>query len=332
MLKKFKFTAILSLLLLLTPSLASAVTYNNSVGDPEQAEQGYLADKFRDYVEERSNGRIKINNFFSTSLADETEALRNVQSGAMPFTVAGIANLVPFDKRLGVLTLPYLFNNVQDAVVGTNGASGMLLNKWAMEKGFRILAWAYSDFRYLSNSVRPIKNLNDIKGLTFRVPQNAIMIAAFEAYGASPTPITWEETFSALQQHLVDGQDSGYIIFNTMKFFDAHQKFITEIHHNYQVQPLIVSEKFFQTLSSEDQNLLIAAGRYAQEEALDYQRIERINAKNNLIAKGVQIDVLEDENAWRKKAFEIVWPQMADFVGGKQIINQYLQTMGKEAW
>ncbi len=330
--KKLKFYFLMLTFLLISPALSFAETYTNSVGDPERAEQGYLANKFRDYLAEKSDGRIMIKNFYATSLNDETEALRNVQSGALPFTVAGIANLVPFDKRLGVLTLPYIFENIGQAIAGTTGDSAKLLNKWAIERGFRILAWAYSDFRYLSNSVRPIKNIKDIAGLSFRVPQSAIMIASFEAFGAEPMPISWEETFLSLQQHLVDGQDSGYIIYKTMKFNDAHQKYITESHHSYQVQPLIVSEKFFQTLPKKDQELLIEAGQYAQQEALKYQMVEREKAKADIIKMGVQISILEDEAEWKRIAHETVWPKMADFVGGTDIIITYLKTMGKTLW
>ena len=113
---------------------------------------------------------------------------------------------------------PYLFANIDEVVAGTNGAPAELLNKYATKAGFRILTWTYTDFRYISNSKRPITKMADMQGLKFRVPQSAVLIAAYKAFGGSPTPISWAETFTALQQGVVDGQCYGYIGFKAMKF------------------------------------------------------------------------------------------------------------------
>ncbi len=178
---KFVFSLMMSILLLQgIPADAMAKTYNNAIGDPEKSEQGFIAIKFKEYVEKATNGEIELVNFFGSSLTDETEALRNIQRGDLPFGVVGVANLVPFDKRLGVLTLPYIFENVDQAVLGTTGKPAELLNEWALEKGFRILGWAYTDFRYPSNSVRPVRNIDDIKGLKMRVPGSAVLIEAYK--------------------------------------------------------------------------------------------------------------------------------------------------------
>ncbi len=330
--KKSLLTLLLSAFLLVSPSISSAKTYNNAIGDPEKSEQGIIAITFRDYLNEKTDGRINIVNHYSSELYDETEALRNLQSGALPFAVVGIANLVPFDKRLGILNLPYIFENIDEAVAGTTGSAAELLNSWALEKDFRILGWAYSDFRYPSNSVRPIKNINDIEGLKFRVPGSAVLISAYEAFGANLAPVPWEETTVALKDHLVDGQDSGFILFNAMKFYEANQKYITEVHYSYQLQPLVVSERVFAKFSKEDQALMIEAGKIAQEAVLQYQLTEGEKAKQELIDMGVQIDVLEDEEEWIRRAYEIVWPEMMDFVGGKDVVNSYLKAMNKSPW
>ena len=320
-----------ALLIQVAPAQAKS-TFKVAVGDPEHSEQGFIALKFKEYVEEKSKGNIVINNFYGSALGDETETLRNLQTGSLAFSVVGVANLVPFDKRLGILTLPYIFSDVNQAVAGTTGKPAELLNKWALEKGFRILGWAYTDFRYTSNSKRPIRNINDIKGLKIRVPASAILIASYEAFGASPTPISWAETFTALQQGVVDGQDIGYLIFKTMKFNEAKQKYIAEVHYTYQLQPLLISERIFKKMSKKEQALMIEAGAYAQEKVLQYQLEEGQKAKQHLIDLGVQVTVLEDEDEWKRRAYEIVWPKMADFVGGAKIINEYLKAAGRPEW
>ena len=322
----------LAFLFMLTVSAQAAVNYKVAVGDPEDSEQGVAALAFKAYVEKETKGEVQIDLFFAGALGDESEAFRNVQKGTLPFAVGGIANLVPFEKKLGLLTLPYLFENLDEVVKGTNGKPAELLNSYATKAGFRILCWTYTDFRYISNSKHPIKKLDDIKDLKFRVPQSAVLIAAYKAFGGSPTPISWAETFTALQQGVVDGQCYGYIGFKAMKFNEANQKYLTEVHYTYQLQPLVMSERVYKKTKPELQKIFVDGGLFAQEAVLKYQKEYAQAAKDALIAGGLVVDMLEDEEAWKKAAYDKVWPEMADFVGGKDAINEYLKAMGKEPW
>ena len=154
----------------------------------------------------------------------------------------------------------------------------------------------------------------DMQGLKFRVPQSAVLIAAYKAFGGSPTPISWAETFTALQQGVVDGQCYGYIGFKANKFNEANQKYLTEVHYTYQLQPLVISERVFKKMTPEMQKVIVDAG------------------KKYLIDNGLQVSQLEDEDVWKKAAMEKVWPEMADFVGGKETINAYLKACGKPLW
>ncbi len=319
-------------LLLGTSAFAAKQNFKVAVGDPEDSEQGVAARAFKQYVEEKSNGEIEVSLFYSGQLGDESEAFKNVQKGSLPFAVGGIANLVPFEKRLGILNLPYLFDNLDQVVAGTNGKAAELLQGYALKAGFRVLCWTYTDFRWISNSKHPIKNINDIKGLKFRVPQSNVLIAAYKAFGGSPTPISWAETFTALQQGVVDGQCYGYIGFKAMKFNEANQKYISEVHYTYQLQPLVMSERVYRKLDPKLQKLFVEGGVYAQEQVLKYQKEEAQAAKDALVAAGVVIDQLEDEDKWKEAALQKVWPQVASEVGGKDAINNYLKAMGKQPW
>ena len=323
---------VVAALFLWTASASAAEVYRVAVGDPEDSEQGYAAKAFKKYMEEKSGGKVEVQLFFGGSLGDESEVFRNVQKGSQPFAVGGIANLVPFEKRLGILTLPYLFDNLDEVVAGTNGKPAELLNSYATKAGFRVLCWTYTDFRYISNSKHPIKKMADIADLKFRVPQSAVLIASYKAFGGSPTPISWAETFTALQQGVVDGQCYGYIGFEAMKFLEANQKYLTEVHYTYQLQPIVMSERVYRKMKPEMKQLVVDAGLYAQNEVLKYQKEYGATAKKNLIAAGLVVDQLEDEAQWKKAAIEKVWPEMAGFVGGKDAINAYLKACGKPEW
>ena len=327
--------AVVTLALLTCPFPARA--YEKTIlkvgmGDPIDSEMGANGTRFKEVVEDRSEGKVEVQLFPSGQLGDETEMIQNVRAGNLDIAVVGIANTVPFVKKLGILTMPYLFDDMYDVVRATTGPAHDLLNGYAIrEGGFRILGWTYTDYRYISNSRKPIKNLNDIKGLKFRVPQSAILLACYKAWGANPVPISWAETFTALQQGLVDGQCYGYITFLACKFNEV-QKYSTEVHYTYQLQPMILSQRAFRKMSPEMQTLITDAGRDAQEYCLAFQLVEGVRARQRLIESGVQIDQLEDEADWRSAAISQVWPEMETFVGGRAAINAFLSAIGKKPW
>ena len=93
-----------------------------------------------------------------------------------------------------------------------------------------------------------------------------------------------------------------------------------------------MSERVYKKTKPELQKIFVDGGHYAQEAVLKYQKEYAQAAKDALIAAGLVVDVLEDEDQWKKAALEKVWPEMADFVGGKDAINAYLKAMGKQPW
>ncbi|CAG35326.1 TRAP transporter substrate-binding protein [Desulfotalea psychrophila] len=300
------------------------------MGDPIDSEMGAIAKRFKTIVEQRTDGDIEVQIFPSGQLGGETEMIQNVRSGSLDVAVVGIANTVPFVKKLGILTLPYLFENIYEVVRGTTGEGFEILNKYAMEEGgFQVLGYTYTDYRWLSNDIRPIKNINDVKGLKFRVPQSAVLLETYKSWGANPVPISWPETFTALQQGVVDGQCYGYITFQAFKFNEV-QKYITEVHYTYQLQPMIVSMRVMKGLTPEQRDIVTKAGKDAQEFCLAFQLTESTRVKKELIASGTQIDTLEDEAVWKKLAQEHVWPKMLEFVGGKDRVDAYLEAIGKK--
>ena len=126
--KKMLPLVLAALLLWTVPaSAAPETTLKVALGDPEDSEMGVVGHAFKKYVEEKTGGKVEVQCFYGGSLGDESECFRNVQKGTLPLALGGIANLVPFEKKLGLLTLPYLFANIDEVVAGTNGAPAELL-------------------------------------------------------------------------------------------------------------------------------------------------------------------------------------------------------------
>ena len=304
-----------------------------SIGDPDNYDMGIVADAFKKYVEKKTNGTVQVDIFYAGGLGeDEGVQFRNTQTGKLDLALGGIANLEPMVKRLGVLTLPYLFNDIEQVKAGVEGESGELLNSYAKDAGLHILAWTFSGFRYITNSKHPITKLEDIRGLRFRVPQSVAMIQTYRAFGAIPSTIAWNMTYKALEHDLVDGQCCDYASFKGMKFIDVGQKYLTEIHYTFQLQPLVMSSRVFDKMPADLQKIVVDAGKFAQEESIKYHSNMSEIAKRELVAKGLQIAQLTDEAKWKDVALQRVWPQVADGMGGKEAINAFLKACGQPLW
>jgi tripartite ATP-independent transporter DctP family solute receptor len=298
------------------------------MGDTLDSDQGWLATRFKEIVETNSNGKYKVQLFPAGQLGDEQKLVKDARRGSIDGAVVAINNITPFSKSVGVLTLPYLMQNFTDAVKITTGELGA---KWQAfmikEAGVRPLGWSYANFRVLTNSKRPVKKLADLKGLKLRVPKNPIMIATWKALGAEPIPMAWPETFTAMQQGVVDGQDNPHVVNVAFKFYEV-QKYTSEVHYLFALQPLVIGEKFFQSLTAEDQAMITRAGLEAQQFNLLTAVSVAEKAKQNMVKNGVEYMEIEDEDQWVKIAMENVWPKFYDTIGGKAAADEVVKALG----
>ena len=308
---------------------AAAETLRLGMGDPIDSDQGALATRFAELVEQYSDGAMEVQLFPGGQLGAETEMIQNTRLGTLNFALVGIGNVTPFAARLGSLTMPYAITSHEDAVRMTTGDLGEHWNAIAQEEaGLHIVAWTYSNFRFLTNSDRPVRTLEDLEGLRVRVPQNPIMLATYEAWGASPIAMAWPEVFTALQQGVVDGQDNPYIVNYTMNFHEV-QDYLTEVHYNYSLQPLVTGADSWNALSEEEQDILTRAGLEAQMYALLFQVEEANAARDAMIEAGVEVSAVEDEERWIEIARDEVWPQFYDTIGGQESFEEVMRQLGR---
>ncbi len=324
---------VLSLLMLisicLTPLIAEAKQIIKiGLGDPLKGEMGAFSLRFKEIVESRSHGEIEIALFPDGILGDEAVMVQNVAAGTLDMAIIGVGNTIPFVPELGVLTLPYLFENIDLVIKGTTGKAQEILNTYVEKSSFQILAWVYNDYRHISNSKKPIRKIEDIKNMKFRVPLNSVFIESYKSWDADPIPIPWNNTYNALKSGIVDGQCLGFLTFQAVKFYEANQKYISKIHYTYHLQPLIIGDGVLESLDEETQKLLFSAAKDAQIFTLVYQYTHGMKAQEELKNLGVQIIDVEDEEKWKKAAIDKVWPNMINFLGGKEIVNTYLEAIG----
>lgn len=310
---------------------ALAETWRMALGDAQGGTQYAMGEKFAQLIHEKTDGQVNVDLFPNGQLGSEQDTVSSASMNLLDLSVLAINNITPFSPSVGVLTLPYVITGPEDAKTLTQGEIGeQLAENTIRDAGVRILSWAYSGCRVLSNSKKPVASPDDLRGLTIRVPRNEIMIASYQEWGINPLPMAWSETFTALQQGVVDGQDNPYITINAMRFYEV-QDYITDICYVFSLEPLIMSESKFQSLSPEMQEIVLEAGLEATAYSYDYLLDSEEAIKQALVEEhGMQIvEPANGEQEWIERASSI-WPRFYDSIGGEERLEAALQALGRD--
>lgn len=310
---------------------ATAKEYRIAVGDGAGGTQEALGKAFVAALAEKSGGAMTGKLFLNGQLGDEQDTVTAAATGTLDFSILAINNITPFSPSVGTLTLPYVILSQDDAEKVTQGEVGQqMIDQTIEDAGVRIIGWGYSGFRVLTNSKRPVATVDDLKGLVIRVPKNDIMISTYQSWGINPTPMAWGETFAALQQKVVDGQDNPYMTIYSMKF-DEVQKYITDLRYIFSIEPLIISEATFEALSDEEKQQVLDAGKAATEFSAEFLRAEEAKIREELVARGMEITApADDEKQFIEMATTTVWPKFYEQIGGKEVLNGVLTSLGRE--
>jgi tripartite ATP-independent transporter DctP family solute receptor len=273
---KFKFKALAPSMLgaLLVAGASGAVaadikerTIKYAVIYDIQHPHGLGAQKFADLVAERSGNKLKVKIYPGGTLGGEVQLVSSLQGGTVEMSAIATPQLVGLIKEFAALDLPFLFNNEKEADAVVDGPVGKQFLERLPANGLVGLSWYEHGFRNLTNSKRPVAKLEDIKGLKVRVQQNAVAIDTFNTLGANAVPMPFTELYTALEQKAVDGQENPYSSIETSKFYEV-QKHVSVTKHNYTPLILLLSRKFWDTLSADEKKIL----QDAATEAAVYQR------------------------------------------------------------
>lgn len=224
--------------------------------DPTVSRKQAQALAFASLVNSRSGGRLVVKVYGAGSLGAEREYVEGIRAGTVEAGIASgvIANFFP---TAAVTDIPFLFPTSQVAWEVMDGPFGdKLRDMFLKQTGIRALAFAEVGFRHFTNNVRPIKSPADLKGLKIRVQETPVYVNMLKAVGASPTPVAWTETYTALQTGVVDGQENPVGSILSGKIYEV-QKYVTLDGHVYGVDWFIINEKFFKSLPADLQYIVL---------------------------------------------------------------------------
>jgi tripartite ATP-independent transporter DctP family solute receptor len=278
--------------------------------------------KFSELVANRTKGRVKIDVYPSTQLGNERDMVEGLQLGTIDLVVTSTGPVGGFVPKMFVVDLPFLFRDREHAYKVLDGSIGKELLTALSARSIKGLAFWENGFRQITNNLRPITKPEDLRGIKIRTMENKIHIAAFKAFGASPTPIAWGEVYTALQQKTIDAQENPIAIIYHQKIYEV-QKYLSLTGHFYSPALLLMSEKAFTALSKDAQKVMAETAYECAAYERELLRNSEVNQLAELKSKGMQVNT-PDKKPFRDAAASVYKEFGAQF--GKDMVDKIIGT------
>ena len=258
---------------------------------------GKAMKKFVDDVKTKSNGTIEINLFTDGTLGNPKDNYSSVASGDLDMTMAGLEGLDFYAPEYTFLDAPFLMKSLkqQDAIL--NSGIGDKLKAIYKKNGFTTLGFHNRDVRELAGT-RPLKTLDDLKGLKLRLPGMRVYVDTWSQLGVSSTTVAMNELYTALQTKVAEACEGGYEQMATLKLYEV-QPYIMETDHVYEFVGLYINNKVFDKMTPEQKKILEECAKEDLKYADQLAAESREQYKEQCVSKGVQI-VQVDREAFRK--------------------------------
>jgi tripartite ATP-independent transporter DctP family solute receptor len=259
-------------------------------------------------LEAATNGRLSVQMFPSMQLGGEKETIEQTQIGAIQMLRVSAGTVGPIVDEINVVNMPFLFKNMEHAEKMMDGPIGQeLLDKITANAnaGLVALCWMNSGARSLYNTKKPIKSIEDVKGLKFRVIGNPIFIDMMNALGGNGVAMGYDQVFSALQTGVIDGAENNPPSYVFSNHYTA-AKYYSLTEHLIIPEVLVFSKKAWTALSNDDQTLIKKFAREAQMEERELWKKYEQRAMEKAKAAGCEIVEIADKTAFQN-AVKPVW-------------------------
>lgn len=267
--------------------------------------QVVMMDRVAADVKAKTNGRIDIQPFPNGQIGSSRDMIEAVSNGTQQLVTEGAANFGAWIPSISVTEAPFIWKSPAHLI---NALNGPLLEKYNEQlikaRGMRILGAVYYGTRHLTTSNRPIKTVDDAKGLKVRVPENDVFKAMAESWGAKPTPMNFNELYLALKTGTVDGQENPLPTIKSGKFHEV-QKFIILTGHVMTPRLVVVNDAFWQKVPAADRKIVEDALKTHMAWADAEIQKQEVALLDEFKAAGVTI-VQPDVESFRKATLAVV--------------------------
>ena len=226
--------------------------------------------KFGELMEKATGGKVKVNIYAADQLTNgnQSEGIQALMNGD-PVQISMHSNLIysAFDPRFNVVSLPFIYDSVEDADAKFDGEAGEKLKEILGEYGLHCMGIAENGFRELTNSVREVKSVDDMKNLKIRVAGSNLLMECYKRWGADATNLNWSETYTALQQNTVEGQENPLPAIDAASVQEV-QPYCSMWDAIYDCLFFCINQKIYDGLTPEQQAVVDEAG----QKAVEYER------------------------------------------------------------
>ena len=242
-------------------------TWNFTCSTTETSTWAEGGRKFGELMEKATGGKIKVNVYAADQLTNgnQSEGIQALIDGD-PVQISMHSNLIysAFDPRFNVVSLPFLFDSVEDADAKLDGEAGEKLKEILDEYGLHCMGIAENGFRQLTNSKQEVKSVDDIKNLKIRVAGSNLLMECYKRWGADATNMNWSETYTALQQKTVEGQENPLPAIDAASVQEV-QPYCSMWNAIYDCLFFCINQDIYDSLTPEQQEVIDECGRLATE-------------------------------------------------------------------
>ena len=253
--------------------------------------------KFGELMEKATGGKVKVNIYAADQLTNgnQSEGIQALMNGD-PVQISMYSNLIysAFDPRFNVVSLPFIYDSVEDADAKFDGEAGEKMKEILSEYGLHCMGIAENGFRELTNSVREVKSVDDMKNLKVRVAGSNLLMECYKRWGADATNLNWSETYTALQQNTVEGEENPLPAIDAASVQEV-QPYCSMWDAIYDCLFFCINQDIYDGLTPEQQAVVDKAGRMAVE----YERYINRSGANEIMNRweeknGVTFTAKED--------------------------------------
>ena len=279
---------------------AAEFTYKLATGQDPTHPVNKRSQEAIDRIREATGGRLEIRLFPANQLGSDADLLGQVRNGGVEFFNEASSILATLVPAAGLLNIGFAFSSADQVYGALDGALGKYIQGQIEKVGLLTASpcWA-NGFRDITSSTKPIHTPDDLTGFKIRVPASPILTSLFQALGAGPTPINFNELYSALQTKLVEGQENPLPIIATAKLYEV-QQYCSLTDHVWDGYWILANRRAMQRLPKDVQEIVVREFTQAgRDERADIVRLTA-SLREDLTAKGLKF-VDADRNAFRDK-------------------------------
>lgn len=314
--------------ILAKPALAQQTSRKMTMGSPMPSSHSastFMADAV-DAIRQETAGAVDIRFLADSVLGSEPDMHRQLRAGAIEFVTTSCSSLQSIVPAAGMPGVAYAFRGYPELWAALDGDLGQRIRTDLDKVGITTFKCLDNGFRNVSNSLKPIETVADLKGLKIRVPPSPLLTSLFKSLGASPTTITIGELYTALQTKLADGMENSLVQFEALKIHEV-QKFCSLTAHSWDGLWVAVNSKVWAGLPDDQREVI---RRHLDQAVIkqqqDFAHKDR-ELEGTLTAKGLRFNRPEREQfrtalvrtgyyaEWKAKFGPEAWADLETYTG-----------------